>query len=448
MDNNKIRVGITHGDTNGIGYEVIIKALGDPAMCELCTPIIYGSQRIATFYRKGIELESPLKFNIISSATDADPDGVNLVEVLGKDANVDPGVESKEAGEYAFISLEWAVADLKDGLIDVLVTAPINKNNIQKDVGYLYPYYQKLFYIFDDDIDIYHKLWITVTSRVNTSSSQNKKMFYQREIFGVTPLTLTDELLKDNIIGETIWRYTFDKNPINFNSVILNKQLRYFAKVKYAKDLIAVDNEVGSDGLTGVDKLEMNQFHADESRIIFSDINIPDTISRLKKKIMIDMPKEEIEYYMEFHKPSDFHVELVNTFYATDFGGYSDLSLPTKREYMTLLVLLKRRLQIEGQKYLPLILSGNIHTKLNVRTIQNTKFLTKIQTSDLYQDLINNKYRYLIEYDPKAILNKISILINNTFTLVDYDLQDHFGENIEIVNDVVSDEFLNFYKEA
>lgn len=134
----------------------------------------------------------------------------------------------------------------------------INKNNIQKDVGYLYPYYQKLFYIFDDDIDIYHKLWITVTSRVNTSSSQNKKMFYQREIFGVTPLTLTDELLKDNIIGETIWRYTFDKNPINFNSVILNKQLRYFAKVKYAKDLIAVDNEVGSDGLTGVDKLEMN----------------------------------------------------------------------------------------------------------------------------------------------------------------------------------------------
>lgn len=86
----------------------------------------------------------------------------------------------------------------------------INKNNIQKVVGYLYPYYQKLFYIFDDDIDIYHKLWITVTSRVNTSSSQNKKMFYQREIFGVTPLTLTDELLKDNIIGETIWRYTFD----------------------------------------------------------------------------------------------------------------------------------------------------------------------------------------------------------------------------------------------
>lgn len=133
MDNNKIRVGITHGDTNGIGYEVIIKALGDPAMCELCTPIIYGSQRIATFYRKGIELESPLKFNIISSATDADPDGVNLVEVLGKDANVDPGVESKEAGEYAFISLEWAVADLKDGLIDVLVTAPIDKKTIQSD---------------------------------------------------------------------------------------------------------------------------------------------------------------------------------------------------------------------------------------------------------------------------------------------------------------------------
>lgn len=131
--NNKIRVGITHGDTNGIGYEVIIKALSDPAMYELCTPIIYGSQRIASFYKKNIELENPFNFNVVSSAEDAKPGDVNLVEVIGKDAVVEPGTESKDAGNYAFIALEWAVADLKDDLIDVLVTAPIDKKTIQSE---------------------------------------------------------------------------------------------------------------------------------------------------------------------------------------------------------------------------------------------------------------------------------------------------------------------------
>lgn len=130
-DNNKmIRVGITQGDTNGIGYEVILKALADPAMLELFTPVVYGSSRVAAYHRKAMELPAvPL---VSASAAAKARDGVNnIVEVVDTDLKVELGTASPEAGHAAFMALERAVLDLKEGLIDALVTAPINKSSIQ-----------------------------------------------------------------------------------------------------------------------------------------------------------------------------------------------------------------------------------------------------------------------------------------------------------------------------
>ena len=130
---DRLRVGITHGDFNGVGYEVILKMLDDARILELCTPIIYGSAKIAAFYRKGLELAGPWQPVQINSAADASADAVNIINVIGQDAHITPGEASKEAGEAAFIALERAVEDLKNGNIDVLLTAPINKNTIQSD---------------------------------------------------------------------------------------------------------------------------------------------------------------------------------------------------------------------------------------------------------------------------------------------------------------------------
>lgn len=130
---DRMRVGITHGDFNGVGYEVILKMLDDARILELCTPIIYGSAKIAAFYRKGLELAGSWQPVQINSAADATADAVNIINVIGQEAHITPGEASKEAGEAAFIALERAVEDLKNGNIDVLLTAPINKNSIQSD---------------------------------------------------------------------------------------------------------------------------------------------------------------------------------------------------------------------------------------------------------------------------------------------------------------------------
>lgn len=129
----KIRVGITQGDTNGIGYEVILKTLATPEFTELCTPVIYGSSKIMTFHRKALEIPS-FPVNTVRNNGPIKDGAVNLVEVMGnEDVKVELGQPDKQAGHAAFLALEAAVAALNNGDIDVVVTAPINKDNIQSD---------------------------------------------------------------------------------------------------------------------------------------------------------------------------------------------------------------------------------------------------------------------------------------------------------------------------
>lgn len=129
MGNKKIRIAITHGDTNGIGYEVIFKTFSEPAMLELCTPVIYGSPKVAAYHRNALGMDA--SFTIISRAEDAADDRINLLTVFDEEIKVELGHPSKDAGTAALKALECAVRDYRAGLFDVLVTAPINKNNIQ-----------------------------------------------------------------------------------------------------------------------------------------------------------------------------------------------------------------------------------------------------------------------------------------------------------------------------
>ena len=136
MKNGKILVGITHGDINGVGYEIILKLFSEPMMLELCTPIIYGSPKVATYHRKAMELTT--NFVTIQKADEAVEGRLNLVDCLTDEVKIDFGQPSAESGKAALAALERAMADYREGLFDVLVTAPINKATIQGD-GFHFP---------------------------------------------------------------------------------------------------------------------------------------------------------------------------------------------------------------------------------------------------------------------------------------------------------------------
>ena len=133
----KLVVGITQGDGNGIGYEVIIKALADERMLDICTPVIYGSSKIFGFYKKQIHNIDQINTNVINSAKDVYHKRVNIVNCLPENVFVEPGQPTPESAKCAMTSLQRAVEDIKNGYIDVLVTAPINKRAmVSEGFGY------------------------------------------------------------------------------------------------------------------------------------------------------------------------------------------------------------------------------------------------------------------------------------------------------------------------
>lgn len=133
----KIRVGISQGDINGIGLEVIMKAVADPIMCELCTPVIFSSQKTVAAYRKAVHLED-FSFHNSRDLDNLNSRRPNLINCYDEDVSIEFGKSTPAGGKYALLSLEAAVNALKTGKIDVLVTAPINKNNIQAE-GFSFP---------------------------------------------------------------------------------------------------------------------------------------------------------------------------------------------------------------------------------------------------------------------------------------------------------------------
>lgn len=133
MSDNKIRVGITQGDTNGIGWEVIIKTFADSRMAEMCTPVIYGSPKVATYYKNRLSDVEGFVYNPIQSASQARRGKVNIIDCGPSEIPIEIGKATAAAGAAAVAALKAAVKDLKEGEIDVLVTAPINKESAQSD---------------------------------------------------------------------------------------------------------------------------------------------------------------------------------------------------------------------------------------------------------------------------------------------------------------------------
>lgn len=132
MSDTKVKVGISHGDINGISYEIIIKSFLDNRIFDEITPVVFGMSKIASYHRKTLDIKD-FSFNIIKRPNQANLKRPNIINFHEEEVKIDLGKSTEIAGEMSLLSLEAAVKSLKDKEIDVLVTAPINKENIQSE---------------------------------------------------------------------------------------------------------------------------------------------------------------------------------------------------------------------------------------------------------------------------------------------------------------------------
>ena len=132
MTENLLKIGITQGDPNGIGWEVILKTISNPLLTELCTPILYGSEAAMNHYRKTIQELESFEVVKVKSASEAREGRVNLVE-CGSVERIEVGKPTAEAGRAAVEALQKATQELKKGALDAVVTAPFDKETVQSE---------------------------------------------------------------------------------------------------------------------------------------------------------------------------------------------------------------------------------------------------------------------------------------------------------------------------
>ena len=129
---NLPKIGITHGDINGIGYEVILKVLSDTRIFDAFIPIVYGQSKVFSYYKKNFGMEE-MSYTVIRDASQALPKRINIINHTDEELKVEPGFSTPIAGKASFAALKLATNDLRNGLIDALVTAPVNKANMQSE---------------------------------------------------------------------------------------------------------------------------------------------------------------------------------------------------------------------------------------------------------------------------------------------------------------------------
>lgn len=188
MEDNKIIVAITQGDINGVGYEVILKAFDNPMMLDLCTPVVYGSPKVAAYHRKAMDLNT--NFTIVNSAADADSEKLNVVTCTADEVKVDFGKADSEAAKAASDALQKVVEEYHDRLVDVLVTAPVNHQTLCSDA---FPFHTQHGYLEQAIGEGCKSLAIYVKDNFRMASATGNMPL--REV----PAALTPELLKERL---------------------------------------------------------------------------------------------------------------------------------------------------------------------------------------------------------------------------------------------------------
>lgn len=328
-----------------------------------------------------------------------------------------------------------------------LVMHYINVVGGKQEVKKLIRYYKPLFNLVyeKENVNLYAKLFHYIMTKVNFNEKNNPVIWAKYEVNSADAIYYTEELTDKNIIVDNIFKYVFNKSIISFNSVILSTQLDFSNIKNFGINMREIDTEKDSDGLSYLDKLEMNTTKIDENIILLSKVNIKNTIKRIKKRNKIKISKDEVDYYIKHTSVNNISKSLVFYYYSKMFGGFVDLNNINIILYMKLMIVMKHKLAYDGYNLLSQLISANIEGRINNRVIHNSKYNDNIKNSPVFQNIMEEKYPTLKNINKEdKIINILSTLINTQFTIVDYDDEELLGKPIEVNYDIISQEFLDF----
>ena len=220
-------IGITQGDINGIGYEIILKTLCDSRIFDSFIPIVYGQSKVFSYYKKNFNMEE-LSYSLIRDAHQAQAGRINFINHTDEELKIEPGIATDTAGKAAFDALKLAVDDLHKGNIDALVTAPVNKKSIQSEQFHFSSQKKYISTLYQDCTP----LMLMVSSKLIIGSVTNHISLRE------TPDAITKELITDKLD-------------------VFVKTLQQDFGIKYPRiAVMGLNPHIGDGGLYGKEELE------------------------------------------------------------------------------------------------------------------------------------------------------------------------------------------------
>ena len=290
------------------------------------------------------------------------------------------------------------------------------------------------------------KLYMFTEKKIAKHYGLNQLLWNQQcALRGLTESMHVDTILIKHLLANNMFKFRFDESIINFMKSIVETQLICtINRLKYKANPVRIDNDKDYNGLTGTDKLYQSMSKMDESSVIRCAKSIEYEINLLTKELGEISDEEHDWYYNHYVTTEEFHKMMVDYFYAGVFGGFLECKNVSSDQYVDLMIWCKRKLIRDGYKELPYLISSNLKGRMSQRLLQNSRYITKYQSSSTYKNMMENTYSCIDPKEDDPVLSIISKVINNIFTYNEYDDQEKTGEVIEFNEDVISDEIMNF----
>lgn len=303
----------------------------------------------------------------------------------------------------------------------------------------------------EDDVKCFSALCNFVKYRVYRSYNADKGTWSQKkQLYGITKEIYLEEVIHEVILVKSLHKLKYNKSCVSFIDGIIFSYNRHFKSENYKSKPFEISAEdltnESDDYLSHAEAMEMANYKIDESNSIINDINNANVLEDLKRRFNVPVTEEELDFYSKNCNLNQITQFLLHSFYSKYFKSSEAIYILNRKDTILLLVMMKKYLHLKGMVLLSQICTANVKGKFKENIIKNSKFIEKMKATSVYQNIIQTKFRYLYELDPKddKILRKLSTIINSTFIFVDFDPSINGIEYNDINTDVIVDEFLLF----
>lgn len=293
----------------------------------------------------------------------------------------------------------------------------------------------------EDDVKFFNTLCRFVEHRVDKYYGQHYLMWAKKkQLYGIVRSLYLDEVIHEVIVVKGLYKLDYRRSVVSFIDGVIFKHHINFKRENFKMKPVEIDQyDSATDNdnyLSHAEALEMQAYKVDASSAIFTDANIKQVMGMIQDNFRIDISKEELDFYYNNLKISNMTESFIHDFYSRIFHDTNANQQLSKMDTILLIVILKKYLQCRGMVILPQLCTAKIKGKFKENLIKNAKFLEVVNTSDVHQSIIEEKYKLIDELFPGENLNmrKLSAFINSELEFVDYnsELNGQICSNIDI----------------